>query len=217
MIVGAILWTAGALAPIADVRVGDDGPLARVEIVCGGPCFAEPLGDQSFLIRAASGDFTADVAAQSLLVRTITMQSGKEGSSLTVDTVRTPRSVSAAQCGPNRLCFDFDLSRPKPTQQRLTITDIDEDMDRLFERTRLATLVPGDIAQASMNEKGCAQAETDLADDAWNLFAYRTVAVCRARAGDPDAAQLLARLDAFSWGKKQPRAAVPKTTTGALR
>ncbi|MEM9420956.1 MAG: hypothetical protein AAF986_00375, partial [Pseudomonadota bacterium] len=167
MILAALIGMAGQFAPIADVRVGDDGTLARIEIVCSGPCQAEPMDTRSFLVRSARGDFTADVSGQSHLVRAISMRSIVSGAALTVDTVRVPRSVSAAQCGPNRLCFDFDLSSPKDSPGRVTLSEIDKDMDRLFERTRLATLVPGDIAQASMNQGGCDQAEAALASDAW--------------------------------------------------
>lgn len=217
MFFGSILGIAGAFAPIADVRVGDDGALARIEIVCSRPCEAEPLSDQSFLIRQAKGDFTADVRAQSRWVQSIEMRSSREGAALTVKTIHKARAVLAVRCGPMRLCFDFDLSMPKPTPPRVTIAGVDADLDRLFHKARLAELVPGDIADASKNDAGCGAAERALAEDAWNLYAYRTVAVCRAREGDPAAAErYLARQDRWFAARRQTQGGL-RTGMAALR
>lgn len=197
----ATLFGLSSLVAIADVRVGDDGHVGRVEVECTGPCQAEPLGDQSFLILQATGDFQADVTRQSQFVHKIEMRTTRRGATLTVVTNGVPRAVTAAACRAKTLCFDFDLA-PAPLPklvERSSIDDIEQGIAQLMTKTGIADPSPVRIAEASKDGQGCTMAERTLAEDPWNLFAYRTVAVCRARAGDPkEAARLIARLEHFS-------------------
>ncbi|WOI52805.1 hypothetical protein [Parvularcula sp. LCG005] len=216
MSIVALFALASSAAPIADVRVGDDGHTSRVEVVCSASCSAEPMGESSFLIVSARADFSADVSSRSEYIRRISMSSSREGTALTVEAASLPRAISVTPCGPNRLCFDYEFSAATPSPRRATVDTVEADLDRLLSRTGLATAAPQAVMAAADNETGCRAAERALSQDAWNLFAYRTVALCRARQGQPEeGARLMIRLDSFAANAAEK--ASPSARHSALR
>lgn len=210
MFIGLVLAAAAGLAPVSDVRVGDDGDTARVVIVCGGECAVEPDGTSSFYVSGVAADFDIDVRSQSRHIRAIALRRGQGGSTLSVHTHAKAQSVRAARCGPRTYCFDYTLSASPVsaaasggTVQRVarpTLEGISESLERLMHRTGLLEAsAPEAMAIATQDAQSCQSAERALVADAWNLFAYRAVAICMAQAGQVQvAARSLERLDSFA-------------------
>ncbi|MGV6819008.1 MAG: hypothetical protein ACWA5T_00755 [Parvularcula sp.] len=125
-----------ALAPLADVRVGERGDRVRIEVLCTQSCDAEPLGERSYLVTWAKGDFVADVGGKSRHIQTIRLQTQQFGTALQVEAASPPRSVIVNRCGTARICFDYDFSAPDGARSpALTVEQLEHDLTSLMSRT----------------------------------------------------------------------------------
>lgn len=158
-------------APLADLRVGQDAREARIEVLCGAPCEGRLDGD-ALLLGGVDAAMTVPISGGPLT--RIVLEPAPGGARLTYAS-RAPSDARLAPCGEARLCLDIRFAAPAPPENlRAALAEASGD-----------ALAPAD----------CAAAARTLDADAWDLAAFRRVALCRAAAGRvTEAAGLLDRL-----------------------
>ena len=159
------------LAPLADLRVGQDEATARIEVVCGGPC-AGRLDADGVILTGVDGTVSAPVPDGPVTRIDVSERGGT--TRLTYTASATVVRAELAACGDERVCLDL----------RFAPSDL---------RAALAA-ASGDALDAAT----CEAANRTLAADAYDLTAFRQVALCRAAGGRlREGAGLLDRLLAY--------------------
>jgi hypothetical protein len=211
------------LAPLADLRVGEAGGVARVEVVCAGPCEAEPSA-QGWLLRGVEDELAYDVSAAGARLTRVGIAPAQGGSRLSFETSRPDRGVTVKRCGRTSLCFDIDLRDAAPVAPD-GVAAIEGGIAALEAKgpPRLAEDAPFSL-RASLGEdvpdaEACEAAAATVEEDAWALDALRTHALCRGLAGRrQEAATMLARLAGFTGSEEDLRlAALVRNARPALR
>ena len=194
-------------APLADLRVGQEAGEARIEVVCGGPCTGR-LEDGALLLRGVEA--TLDVPIPDGPLERVMLGPARGGARLTY-AASVATDARLTPCGPMRVCLDLRFGVPDAAPSAPP--------DRGGGGLRAA------LAEASgdaLAPPDCAAAARTLDADAWDLGAFRRVALCRAAAGrvteavglldrllshrdDPAAARARAVLTARLEGAQAPR------------
>ena len=189
-----------AAEPLADLRVGEEGEVARVVVVCAERCAASPAGAPgTYRIEGLADD--VDVEVGDGLVRRLTITRDGDASVLGMTTARAPRRVRMSRCQPDAVCFDVDLFDAPPPPRPPSLGTIARGVDALEVRGAPTTLRAAleRTAGETLSPAACAAARARLAADAWALGAFRTHALCVAANGAPGEADgYLARLQAYA-------------------
>lgn len=221
MLLIAFLTLSSPLAPLADVRIGTEGAKVRIEVLCSKSCDVQPLDDASYLVTWAQADFVANVHEKTAFIEKIELSTKTYGTSLTVVPIFPPRAVYVVRCGNARLCFDYEFAdAPGERHVPLTLASLDSELNELMsmtgylerakapERQVTASIIgptrtkpPKGGADISQPATGiCGAAQVALERDAWNLAAYQTVTLCRARGENEFAASYLRQLKGYAEG-----------------
>ena len=196
----ASLLLAQAAGPLADLRVGEEGNIARVVVVCTGRCAASPGGiPGTYRIDGLSDE--VDVAVDGDLVRRLTVTPDGEASVLTMTTARPSRRQRMSRCQPEAVCFDMDLSDapspPRPPSLGTIAREVDAFALRGAPTTFHAALER--VSGEALSPDACTAARERLMADAYALDAFRTHALCVAADGAPGEADgYLARLQTYA-------------------
>ena len=197
----AALATLMQAGPLADLRVGEDGEVARVVVVCTERCSAAPAdgGPGTYRIEGLLDEVRVETEGD--LVRSLTVSPDGTASVLRVGTIRPPRRVRLSRCQPDALCFDMDLSNAPPPAPPPSLGTIARDVDAMAERaapTGLRAALEREAGE-TLSPKACAAAKDRMMADAWALGAFRTHALCVAAGGAPGEGDgYLARLQAYA-------------------
>ena len=198
------------VAPLADLRVGEAGEVARVVLVCEARCAASPSDEGPGAYRIEGVRDTVEIETGGALIGALRVTPEGDGATLSVETVRPPRQVRLSRCEPRALCFDFDLSDAPPPPPPPSLGTVTRGVEAFSAKGPPGTLRARLEAEAGrpLDGPACKAARVTLAADAWALDAFRTVALCRALDGArEDADGLLARLETY----------VPDEETARLR
>ena len=153
------------VGPVEDLRVGKEGEVVRVEIVCTEPCSASGRELEGLSLDGVADEVSVAVEAGG--VRGVKVSPGR----LSLRLAAAPSRWRLAACGPRRVCVDLDFAGG-------------DDLRATLEAETGEVLSP----------PVCAGASTTLRADPWDLGAYRTLALCRGAEGRlAEADGLLAR------------------------
>ena len=217
----------GEIAPsFRDVRVGEQPGIARVAIICGGPCSASQDVDGRFFLSGVSGELGTDLSARGGFVTALAMETVSGGALLEVETRLPAEKVSFASCGAETVCLDFahppaprpvalapavsapavpaagDAARPAPPPAnepaRKPAASPPKVLPKAPAQDRWVPQIAAALETASpapLTPGNCGIYQKLLQDDAWDLEAYKMVALCKAAGGAlQEADGLLARL-----------------------
>lgn len=198
----AVLGFLAQTGPLADLRVGEDGEIARVVLVCTEACTAAPADGGPGTYRIEGLRDTVSVDTGGALVRGLTITPKGSASILRVDMTRPPRAVRLSRCAEASLCFDIDLSDAPPPPRPPSLGTITRGVDDLEARGAPQASLRAQLERAAnqqLSPQVCAEAKTRLAANAWALGAFRTHALCTAARGAVGEADgYLARLEAYA-------------------
>ena len=94
-------------AALKDLRLGESGGVARLEIFCAQKCRALPGRHGLFILDGVSGEMVRDVSEAGTLVGLVSIEPHPIGATLEVKTVAPLSSIVIQECGPARICLDF--------------------------------------------------------------------------------------------------------------
>ena len=182
----SILALLALAAPLADLRVGQSQAAVRIEVVCAGPCEGT-LEDGALLLSGVEADLAVPLTGGP--VTGIALAEAVGGTRLTYETSAPPRRAALTPCGERAVCLDLSFVSPKrPAVAAASQASRGESL-----RDDLAA-----AAGDPLDPGACDAASARLDADAWDLAAFRRVALCRAAAGRlTEAAGLLDRLLAW--------------------
>ena len=183
-------------APLADLLVGQDDENARIEIVCGTPCEGRVVGDD-LLVTGLEDTLAVPLEGGPLTG----LEFAREGAGTRV-TLGADRAwtLSLASCGPRRVCVEvrFGSASGLPEAEGATGAEPEAGAGAGAGAGAASASLAVRLSAASgdpLGDDDCAEAQSDLGADPWNLAAFRQVAQCRAISGaSGEGVRLLSRL-----------------------
>ena len=175
---------AGLAAPLSDLRVGTDGDVTRIVVVCETACAALEAGD-GWMIEGLDADLSVPLTPETRLDR-ISFTPVPSGSLLLVDAGVRPASVTTSPCQANAVCLDLDFGAPEPGPAPAAEP---ETLRGALEQ----------VAGTELTQSRCEAAAASVEADAWALSEFRLHAFCRAADGATEEADgWLARLAKYA-------------------